>query len=158
MTAASVKKPQMMPMMIVTRPMMIAAFAKPLGHGLGGERLHAAEEAVLLLDDRDRRAEGGVDDGELAGDRAAAEHHEALRDAPRGGCLPVRPGVGVTQAREARIADLQRQLAGARAEIAALTAKVEAITPGPVTVNNPPVDLRALAATVADVLAERLRG
>jgi hypothetical protein len=66
---------------------------------------------------------------------------------------------------EARIGDLQRQLAAARAEIAAaraeiaaLTAKVEAITPGPVTVTNPPVDLRALAATVADVLAERLRG
>jgi outer membrane protein TolC len=59
---------------------------------------------------------------------------------------------------EARVADLQRQLAAARAEIAALTAKVEGISPGPVTVTNPPVDLRALAATVADVLAERLRG
>lgn len=58
---------------------------------------------------------------------------------------------------EARVADMQRQLAAARAEIAALTAKVEAISPGPVTVTNPPVDLRALAATVADVLAERLR-
>jgi hypothetical protein len=59
---------------------------------------------------------------------------------------------------EARVADMQRQLAAARAEVAALTAKVEAISPGPVTVTNPPVDLRALAATVADVLAERLRG
>ena len=59
---------------------------------------------------------------------------------------------------EARIADLQRQLVAARAEIAALTTKVETITPGPATVTNPPVDLRALAATVADVLAERLRG
>lgn len=59
---------------------------------------------------------------------------------------------------EARVADVQRQLAAARAEIATLTAKVEGISPGPVTVTNPPVDLRALAATVADVLAERLRG
>ena len=58
---------------------------------------------------------------------------------------------------EARVADLQRDLAAARAEITVLAAKVDAVTPGPVTVNNPPVDLRVLAATVADVLAERLR-
>lgn len=66
---------------------------------------------------------------------------------------------------EARVADLQRQLAAARAEVTvaptgkvdALTAKVETITPGPVTVTNPPVDVRAVAAATADVLAERLR-
>jgi hypothetical protein len=102
---------------------------------------------------------------DLATFRAALTSQEDPMTTPAGvWATPIRNFNGdVVQAQqilvgiEARVADLQRQLAAARAEITALSAKVDGITPGPVTVNNPPVDLRALAATVADVLAERLR-
>ena len=103
---------------------------------------------------------------DLATFRAALTSQESILTTPAGlWAAPIRNFNGdvvsaqqILVGTEARTADLQRQLAAARAEIAALTVKVESITPGPVTVTNPPVDLRALAATVADVLAERLRG
>jgi len=103
---------------------------------------------------------------DLATFRAALTTQESTMTTPAGvWAAPIRNFNGdVVQAQqilvgtEARVADLQRDLAAARAEITVLAAKVDAVTPGPVTVNNPPVDLRVLAATVADVLAERLRG
>ena len=76
--------------------------AQRRGDFLAGEGLLAREQVLAALDQGHLRPERRPGLGELAADRAAAEHDHALRDLLRGGRVAVVPGLDRVEAVDRR--------------------------------------------------------